>query len=799
MKRSGRETTNGVVRIESDHFAASFDTAVGTISVFRGDGPPFLVGGVACANTDAGKQSTASPGRDRSAAVSELSDRLGPGRRMTVDCRDRDRRLDLRVEVVVYDRLPMLTIEMQCTNVSSADVVVESLEPIRVLASEGGALRVPGVALCVTNGEMFYDAGRVHAFAQDPPAALRPPVKGVRLVNESIASGKPTVASWWNVGLFSRYDGEAVVLGYLESTLALGLVLVARTAEGEVAFLGESVYAPPMTLLPGKSIGSNRLVLNVAATPYAALEQHADAVGTVQGARTRSVVNGWCSWFYTLDRVTEDEVLLNTAFAANHLRPFGLEYVQIDDGYQRTFGDWEGNERFPHGMQWLAERIKASGFKPGLWIAPYVISEHSEVFRRHPDWLVRRRDGSLQRVGNWDDESSPAAKGEVVKRYCLDITHPGAADWLRNLFETIARRWGYEMIKIDFVAWSILAAQRYHDPTVSAAEVYRRGLAIMRAAVGDDCHILDCGPANTAVGLIDSMRVEADINYGYAAAAWKQYFEDPACSAAAGAKRYYFHRRTWVNDVDHVCIDLLTVDQAQAAATLVALSGGNTISGDRLVDLDSAKLEILKKIVPSFGEAAVPVDLLDADIPTTFVLRVERSFASWSIVALFNPKLDAAVDRRFSLSRLGLDPAKTYIAFDFWRQRLVGKIANELALRIEPGSVTLLALHAAAGVPQLLSTSRHVTQGAVELDDVHWNAGDGVFSGVSTGPAHSAHDVFVYVPDEQPWTWRGRQAAVSADAGYSVAVVDSNVVRVHMRFEDATRVRWRIEMAKLPR
>ena len=74
----------------------------------------------------------------------------------------------------------------------------------------------------------------------------------------------------------------------------------------------------------------------------------------------------------------------------------------------------------------------------------------------------------------------------------------------------------------------------------------------MRAAAGDGCHLLDCGPGNTTVGLIDSMRIEADVNYGYAAAAWTQYFEDPACSVAAAAKRYYFHRRTWVNDDDHV-------------------------------------------------------------------------------------------------------------------------------------------------------------------------------------------------------------------------------------------------------
>jgi hypothetical protein len=798
MKPSA-DKPGGIVTIASDHFVVSFDTQTGTFSILRREGTPFLSGGVACANTGLGKQSTASPRSERSAAVAAFSDRLGSGQCMAVECRDPGKRLDLRVEVVVYDRRPILTFEAHCTNVSSSDVAVKSLEPLRVVAEEGGRLRVPGVAVCLTNGEMFYDAGRVHALGADPPPSLRPPVKGVRLENESIASGHPTVASWWNVGLFSGYDRDGVVLGYLESTRALGLALVARTGDDEVSFLGEAVHAPPSTLSPGRSIGSNRFMVSVAPTPYAALEQYAEAVGTTQGARTRSIVNGWCSWFYTLDRVSEDEVLRNSAFAAEHLRPFGLEYIQVDDGYQRTLGDWDGNERFPHGMKWLADSIKAHGFRPGIWIAPYVISEHSDVFRQHPEWLLRRRDGSLQRVGNWDSETSAAAQAEVVKRYCLDITHPEAAGWLRSLFETIARRWGYEMIKIDFVAWSILAAERYHDPALSSAEVYRRGLEIMRAGVGDDCHILDCGPANTTVGLIDSMRAEADINYGYAAAAWKQYFDDPACSAAAAAKRYYFHRRTWVTDVDHVCIDLLTVEQAQSAATLVALSGGNTISGDRLVELDSAKLEILKKIMPSFGQAAIPVDLLDADVPTTFVMHVERPFAAWSLVALFNPNLDAAVTRRFSLSRLGLDPARAYLAFDFWRQRLVGEVTNELDLSVEPGSVTLLALHAATGAPQLLSTSRHITQGAIELEDVRWDAAAGALSGVSTGPKRSSHDVFVYVPGQHPWTWRGRQILVRDDAGYSSTLIDPNVVRVHARFEDETRVLWRVAVADFPR
>ena len=102
-------------------------------------------------------------------------------------------------------------------------------------------------------------------------------------------------------------------------------------------------------------------------------------------------------------KVSEDEVISNTEFAAKHLKQFGLEYIQIDEGYQKWHGDWEGNDRFPHGMKWLANKIKENGFKPGIWISPYIISEPTEVFQKHPGWLLKKMDGSLKRIGNWEE------------------------------------------------------------------------------------------------------------------------------------------------------------------------------------------------------------------------------------------------------------------------------------------------------------------------------------------------------------------------------------------------------------
>jgi len=225
-------------------------------------------------------------------------------------------------------------------------------------------------------------------------------------------------------------------------------------------------------------------------------------------------------------------------------------------------------------MKWLADKIRSYGLKPGLWIAPYVVSEHAEIFQKNPEWFLKDSDGKFLRVGPWPSIDSDWAKNENPKRYGLDVTHPEAAEWLYKLFDTAANKWGYEMFKIDFVAWSLLSAHHYFDRSVTPAQAYRRGMEIIRRAIGNEKHINDCGPGPVSVGLIDSMRIEIDQNYGYSNAAWRQYFLESSSSAPAAAKRYYFHKKTWINDADHICINLLSASQSEAAASLIALSGG---------------------------------------------------------------------------------------------------------------------------------------------------------------------------------------------------------------------------------
>jgi len=763
-------------QIENEYLAVACDTGTGRLRCWRKDGTPLLTGAIVRATLPSGRRTTTEPAYRHALDSAPLQDRLGRGRQIVLRSTDGQRQLDFAVRVSLYGGRPAVLIEAECRNVSTQSITLESLEPVCARTETGGALHWPGVTKILTNGPMYYDPGKLAELPAGASEALR---------------------SWWNVGFFRGYDREGLVCGYVDNQTALGQVSVSREGDaGVIGLMAESVLAKGFELPPGRTIRSGRFMLNLAPDPYAALEAYAETMGRALNARVHSVVNGWCDWFTAFEHITEAEVLRNAEFAARKLKPFGLEYIQVDEGFQRWHGDWEGNARFPHGMKWLANRIRALGLKPGIWLAPYVIAEPTEVFQKHPDWLLRHPDGRLRRVGPWPSEDTDWARNENPKRYGLDITHPGAAAWLEKLFDTVANRWGYDMVKIDFVDWSLLAAHRYHDPSVTRAEAYRKGFEIMRRALGPDRHLQDCGPGPVTVGVLDSMRIELDQNYGFRQQAWKQYFLESTSSAPAAAKRYYFHKRTWINDADHACLNLLSLTQAQAAASLLALSGGNLLSGDRLPDLDSSRLEILQKVLPSYGEAARPVDLFDTDRPSVFALKIRKPFGEWTVAGLFNASESEMLERTLPLGRLWLDPAKTYLAYDFWNERLHGELSGELRVRIAPASVVLLALHEKRNVPQVLSTDRHVLQGALELESASWNAQTRSIEGVSLGPPGTAHNVAVYVPEAQPWV-QGGPFLFHDFPGYTVKMMDDHLLRIRVRFDRAPRIPWQVDLGKL--
>lgn len=101
------------------------------------------------------------------------------------------------------------------------------------------------------------------------------------------------------------------------------------------------------------------------------------------------LINNWeATYFYF-----NEEKLVEIAKAA---APLGFELFVLDDGWfgyrngdNSSLGDWfVDKNKLPNGLKGLSDKIKQEGMKLGLWFEPEMISEDSELFRAHPDWIL---------------------------------------------------------------------------------------------------------------------------------------------------------------------------------------------------------------------------------------------------------------------------------------------------------------------------------------------------------------------------------------------------------------------------
>jgi hypothetical protein len=103
--------------------------------------------------------------------------------------------------------------------------------------------------------------------------------------------------------------------------------------------------------------------------------------------------------------------------------------------------------------------------------------------------------------------------------------------------------------------------------------------------------------------------------------------------------------------------------------------------------------------------------------------------------------------------------------------------------------VHLLAIREARGVPQLLGTDRHYTQGAVELTQVHWDAARNTLSGVALGAPGLSWTLALYVPEGFSWD-QSRPTARHEQQHVSVVSYEHNILRARLHFTSTEHVHW---------
>lgn len=438
--------------------------------------------------------------------------------------------------------------------------------------------------------------------------------------------------------------------------------------------------------------------------------------GRMDRSRFAGPLCGWSSWHaYYQDWVNEKEIVRNARWVARHLKPFGAAVIQIDDGWQgvgRGGGenrDWEQiNERFGGGMKRLADEIHELGLTAGLWIAPHGQSNPAFV-QKHRDAFLWRADGTS--VG--EDAADP---GDVNKyawagRYVVDSSTTGGQAYLRRLFDRLARDWGFDYFKIDGQPIVEQIYERHQarlgNPGMSAAEAYRAGLRVIREAIGPQRYLLGCwGTPRWGAGILNGARIGDDVWAGW---------EGLRPALRATWLNYWSHNIVWYTDPDAICVrPPLTLEQARVWASFLALTGQPVMMGDKMYELSDERVELLRRIIPPANIR--PMDLYPRAQPDIICLKLDDAAGRRDIVGIFNW---SAVERQQALdaAALGL-PDADYLVYDVWRKDLLGRLDDTLTVHLPPMSCRVFCIRPMApDRPTLLGTSRHLTQGAVDVEN----------------------------------------------------------------------------------
>lgn len=100
---------------------------------------------------------------------------------------------------------------------------------------------------------------------------------------------------------------------------------------------------------------------------------------------------------------------------------FGKKYPRNND--HTSLGDWQENpKKLPHGLGYLVKDAEGAGVKFGIWLEPEMVSPKSELYEKHPDWVIKQPNRQAYYFRN---------------QLVLDLTNPKVQEFVYSVVDDI--------------------------------------------------------------------------------------------------------------------------------------------------------------------------------------------------------------------------------------------------------------------------------------------------------------------------------------------------------------------------
>lgn len=160
-----------------------------------------------------------------------------------------------------------------------------------------------------------------------------------------------------------------------------------------------------------------------------------------QGERLHDILlNSWEGVYFKVNQKGMDEMM--EAFSA-----MGGELFVMDDGWfgnkyprnggNSSLGDWEVcKEKLPEGVEGLLASARKHHIKFGIWIEPEMSNTKSELFEKHPDWILKI-------------DNRPLSTGRGKTQVVLDLTNPKVQDFVFGVVDNLMANYP----EISYMKW----------------------------------------------------------------------------------------------------------------------------------------------------------------------------------------------------------------------------------------------------------------------------------------------------------------------------------------------------------
>lgn len=165
-----------------------------------------------------------------------------------------------------------------------------------------------------------------------------------------------------------------------------------------------------------------------------------------QGNKERDILlNSWEGVYFNVNQEGMDQMMKDMSAMGGELFVmddgwFGDKYPRNDD--KTSLGDWTVcKEKLPEGIGGLLASAKKHNIKFGIWIEPEMVNTKSELFEKHPDWVLSQ-------------DNRPLTTGRGGSQVVLDLTNPEVQDFVFGVVNKLMT----EYPEIAYIKWDANAA-----------------------------------------------------------------------------------------------------------------------------------------------------------------------------------------------------------------------------------------------------------------------------------------------------------------------------------------------------